>query len=77
MTCHDCNGLGNKFEDYWNTMRILTYSLAKKTNKDSGENDEKIDAKKQVWMKKNSVLNLNEIKDQCTSEDGCHMESHS
>ena len=58
-------------------MRRLTYSSAKKTNKDNGENDENIDAKKKVWMKKNSVLNLNEIKDQCTSEDGCHMASHS
>ena len=44
-------------------MRRLTYNSAKKTNKDNGENDEKIDAKKQVWMKKNIVLNLNEIKD--------------
>ena len=57
-------------------MRRLTYSSAKKTNKDNGENDEKIDAKKQVWMKKNSVLNLNEIKDQCTSRHGFQLVSH-
>ena len=57
-------------------MRRLTYSSAKKTNKDNGENDEKIDSKKQVWTKKKSVLNLNEIKDQCTSKDGCHLASH-
>ena len=57
-------------------MRRLTYSLAKKTNKDNGENDEKIDSKKQVWMKKNSVLNLNEVEDHCTKgEGGCRMES--
>ena len=56
-------------------MRRLTYILAKKTNKDNGENDEKIDAKKQVWMKKNIVLNINEMKDQCTCEDGFHVAS--
>ena len=58
-------------------MRRLTYSLAKKTNKDNGENDENIDAKNQVWMNKNSVLNLNEVEDQCTKgEGGFHMASH-
>ena len=72
MRCHDGNGLGNKAQYCWNTMRRLTYSSTKKTNKDSGENDEKIDAKKQVWMNKNIVLNLNEIKDQCTSKHGFH-----
>ena len=77
MRCHDGNGIGNKAKYCWNTMRRLTYNSAKKTNKDSGENDEKIDAKKQVWMKKNSVLNMTEIKDRCTSEDGFHMEIHS
>ena len=76
MRCHDCNGLGHKAQDCWNTMRRLTYNSAKKTNKDNGENDEKIDAKKQVWMKKNIVLNMNEIEDHCTSKDGCHLASH-
>ena len=56
-------------------MRRLTSSSAKKTSKDNGENNEKMGAKKQVWMKKNNVLN--EIEDQCTSENGCHMEIHS
>ena len=76
MRCHDCNGLGHKAQDCWNTMRRLTYSPTKKTNKDNGENDEKIVTKKQLWMKKNIVLDLNEIKDQCTSKDGCHLASH-
>ena len=73
--CWSCNKFGHKAQNCWNDMRRLTYSLAKKTNKDIGENNEKIDAKKHLWMKKNSVLN--EIEDQCTTENGCHMASHS
>ena len=55
--CWSCNKFGHKAQNCWNDMRRLTYSSAKKTNKDNGENNEKMDAKKQVWMKKNSVLN--------------------
>ena len=72
--CWSCNRFGHKAQNCWNTMRRLTYSSAKTTNKDNGENDEKIDAKKQVWMKKNNLLNLNEIKDQYKKgDDDCHM----
>ena len=75
--CWSCNQFGHKAQNCWNAMRRLTYISAKKTNKDNGENDEKIDAKKEVWMKQNSVLNMNEIEYQCTkSEGGFHMESH-
>ena len=56
-------------------MKILTYSLASKTNEKYGTNDEKTEVKKKVWVKKNVLLNPHE--DQCTKgEGGCHMASH-
>ena len=55
-------------------MRRLTYSSAKKTSKDyEGTDAQRIDAKKQVWMRKTEQLQIGEA-DQ-SREDGCPMAS--
>ena len=73
VRCWSCNKFGHKAQNCSNDMRRLTYSSAKKTHKNNGENNEKMGAKKQVWMRKTEQLHIGEA-DQ-SREDGCHMVS--
>ena len=54
-------------------MRRISYSSSRKASTDEGINTERIDAKKQVWMKNTEQLQIGEV-DQ-SRDDGCHMAS--
>ena len=76
MRCYSCSGLGHKAQDCWSTWKqpliIFLYRSSRKSSIDEGTNDERIDPKKQVWVKKAEQLQLGEV-DQ-SWKDGCHME---
>ena len=54
-------------------MKSFLYNSSRKASTDEGTNDERKNAKKQVWMKKTEKLHIGEV-DQCR-EDGYHVEA--
>ena len=66
-------------------MRSFSYPSARKVNESWKKNDisrfedQRINDHSQVhpkvWVRKNIMLDLNEVDDKCTNEDGCHMAS--
>ena len=67
-------------------MRRFSYPSARKVNKSWKKNDinifedQRINDHSQVhpkvWVRKNILLELNEVDDKCTDEGGFQMESH-
>ena len=83
MICYNFYGFGHKSQDFESPrkkpMMSPSYTSTQRSNEQrKTDNDEganaKTRSKKQVWMKRNVLLNVNEV-DQC-KEDGFHKESH-
>ena len=91
MRCYSCSGFGHKAKEcpsQRSQSRVSpSYTSARRTNESwKKDNKRKIEDQKtnnlsqghsKVWVRKNILLDLNEVEDQCTKgEGGCHMASH-
>ena len=89
LRCFTYGGVGHKAQVFTSSrrqfMRSFSYSSARKVNdswkkndtsrsKDQRTNDQG-QVQSKVWVRKNILLDLNELDDKCTSEGGYHMAS--
>ena len=89
LRCFTCGGVGHKAQVCASrrrqSMRSFSYLSARKVYESWKKNDtgsfevqrrnDLSQGRSKVWMKKNILLNLNKVDDQCTKESGCHMAS--
>ena len=90
MRCYSCSGFGHKAQEcpsqrsqprvspsYTSTRKV--YESWKKNDTGSFEGQRRNDDNQghsKVWVRKNILLDLNEVDNQCTNEGGCHIASH-
>ena len=89
MRCYSCSGFVHKAKEfpcqrsqprestsYTSTRKVYESSKKKDTGNFEGQrrNDD-IQGHSKVWVRKNIILDLNEVDDKCKNEDGCHMAS--
>ena len=89
MRCYSCSGFGHKAQECPSQRsqprRIPSYTSAIRTNESWKKyNEGNIEDQKtnnisqwhsKVWVRKNILLDLNEVDNKCKNEDGCHMAS--
>ena len=90
LRCFTCGGVSHKSQVCTSSrrqfMRSFSYPSARKVNESWKKNDISIfeyqrindhnEVHPKVWVRKNIMLDLNEVDDKCTSEGGFHMASH-